>query len=147
MLFRSMTSCRQEGVVFAAYDSPASIDKIAAEYMGYSDKHLLEIAKNFLSRKKENEDQIERILPSYGGIYHIKLASEFGLGTIYHKKIKIHTEYNDEKATFNAIKPKVPFEPPETLFDGTMTTEYNEVPFPDEYIDIPLYHSFSVTTL
>jgi len=138
-----MTAPREEWVVLAGYDSPASIDKIAAEYMGYTDEYLMKIAKDSLKRRNVSQENIERLLPSYKGIYHIKLASEFGLGTIDLEKIKIFTEFKGKKATFDEVRCKEPFDPPEALYDGLMTTEYNEVVSPDEYFNLPLYHHMS----
>jgi uncharacterized protein (DUF362 family) len=134
-----MTASREDWVVLADYDSPASIDKIAAEYMGYTDEYLLKVAKDSLERRKASQDRIERILPTYKGIYHLKLASEFGLGTIDLEKIKVLAEFKGKKATFDEVRCKEPFDPPETLYDGIMTTEYNEVTCPDENLDLPLY--------
>ncbi|MEM2144301.1 MAG: DUF362 domain-containing protein [Candidatus Jordarchaeaceae archaeon] len=138
-----MTAPREDWVVLGGYDSPASIDKIAAEYMGYTDDYLLKIAKDSLERRNVSKEEVERLIPSYKGIYHIKLASEFGLGTIDLKKIKVIAEFKGKKTTFDEVRCKEPFDPPETLYDGLMTTEYNKVISPDEYFNLPLYRHMS----
>lgn len=123
-----------EWSAMAGYNCPASVDKVMAEYMGFTKETLLYYAQIFLERMGLSIEEQQELLPSYGELHQLTVGEKIGLGNVDPNEINL--VLNDEEKKLAEFKFQTGFQPPVPLIEGVYTTSHEEIPGRDAIVSV-----------